>query len=273
MSLDATSHLRDALYKEDEEEVDELRFLPYTSVEPLLEKHPLMAYMKVSKTEVHKCLTHMLTHRLASHEARTTVKAHEVRNTCVECKAPIMLDSRNGTWICSSCGIQQRGPVYGEQIFTALSQADLNRLDHGECDVPEWLLAQNAHGENWTRYQLESEVEHWNAYMHLPVDELAAVKQIAGWMKRRASNESRVAAAFLFRYMETRIDMETLNGTDFPIVYWYHSDTGGEQCPHCKEILPSKYQTSRHVCVNNMRKKHRRQFSLVRNKACKVKLA
>ena len=104
-----------------------------------------------------------------------------------------------------------------------------------ESEFPEWMLLRDSLGDVWKDIKISELVDHWNVYIQLGEDELVRVKQFCSWMKRRASNENRVAAGFIFQYMLTKADLST-NVNSFPTIV-YEKQKPLSTCEKCNEIF------------------------------------
>lgn len=271
MNLQNAKSLRDRLLQGNtnvESKTTTCEFMPYTCISSLLDTYELLKKMKVSKAEVHKCITHMITHRKKLVVPKPSAPVRIVFD-CDKGVHKFALDYKQGFEVCTICGTIANKPVFGEQIPMCVSEEDLKNLECGtECDIPQWMMAQNSIGTAWYEIQLNMEIDHWNKYVNLGADELSRVKEIATWMKDRASDLSRIAAAFLFRIIEQQVDFENLDGKSFPIIS-YQPVVALQKCNVCEEEMFSKSDIRRHICYK-VKKTQRQQWSLVKNKATKI---
>lgn len=275
MSLHHSERFRDEVRTKSLEEDDNecMSFLPFASVEKLIDKHPIISIMGVTKEEVHKCMSHMLSYKLSLKTKKGTVNEHSQQvkaNHCTQCDKPMLIAYRDGHFTCSQCGIVSSKNVYGEHFVRTLTEEELN-VGGEESEIPKWAFAQNAYAHIWTEIQLSKDVDHWNAHMNLREDDLIYVKRVASWMKRRASNESRVAAAFLFFYLECSIDIESYNSSTFEypeVTYNVISSLG--QCDNCEEHFYSNFSKRNHSCF--VKERSRVQWAYSKNKECRMKL-
>jgi len=273
MSLFDSNGLRDRLFQDKSKVADsEVEFLPYYSIEHILNSHPLPDMMKVSKKEVHKCLTHML----SKYKSRKTVKDTEKKNDIKEtnkkvcnnakCKKPNLICAhRDGFYICNNCGSVQ-SKVYGENIHMAITEEELRQLENGgDQDIPQWVRAENEYGEIWNKIVLSQHVEHWNIYVNMNKDDLEEVKEISSWMEKRASNECRVVSAFIFKFIKDKLTDIT---TDNLLNLKFEQPSAKKICEHCNQKLYSIFDIKRHICKKNVQRK---QWSYVKNKNTRMK--
>ena len=271
MSLLASNGLRDKLFK-DKRHVSEptIEFLPYYSIRHIIESHPLPELMKVSKKEVHKCLTYMFSKYTKEQTKEQTNKYEHLKNECINktCKntSKTICAHRDGFYICTYCGCVQ-SQVYAEGLHLPISEEELKILENGgDNDIAQWALAENEYGDIWNKIVLNQHVEHWNIYAHLSKDELEEVKEISTWMEKRASNECRVASAFIFKFIK---DHTQKINTENLLQLKYELPEVKKICAHCDEKMYSIFDIKRHACKKNIQRK---QWSYVKNKKTRIKI-
>jgi len=276
MSLEQSELLRDELFVKSNDREDELEFLPYACVDKLLNTHPIMLNMSVSKHEVHKCMSFMLSHKFKSIDEQKSTKSEKdtkPKQTCNECKsttAKIIVSQCDGTFLCNECGVVH-GNIYGGTYDNSeIETCNKYTLEDREY-IPKWMHVQNAFGDIWFELQLSYEVDHWNQFVNLGEDELKYVKTVASWMRRRASNESRIAAAFIFVYMESKIDWTAFDKTTFayPKNLKYDKPKDVRTCDKCKASFNTLFGYRHHKCFMV---KNRKQWSYSTNKATRIKM-
>lgn len=270
MNLQDIKSLRNKVHDTTKCSPEEMEFLPLSHISDLLNHHPLMKVMNVSKMEVHKCLMYMYTHkrRQASCQHKNKETLVEDQACCKHCSNGKLISCpRDGDYICASCGVVQC-KLYSEH--TPFFKHD--EIRHGDVDnnVPQWMITHNAIGDVWGNLLLKRDIEHWNAYVHLPTDRLQLIKTQATWMEKRASNESRIAASFLFEYMQRKIDIKSIDRDNFPH-FKYEECQPYSKCMDCGEEIYSLCEKNKHTCYHK-KKRERKQWSLVKNKKCKIQM-
>tara|TARA_B110000008_G_scaffold261158_1_gene282329 strand:- start:15 stop:845 length:831 start_codon:yes stop_codon:yes gene_type:complete len=274
MSLKEACAIRDLLYKQQttkSSDDDIVEYMPLSCISQVLDDYPIVKMLNVSKTEVHKCLTHIL------HRKRELLSKPKLKNTSkFKCKNEqcnsnnILLNHRDGNYTCYDCGTIQNFIVYGENIKTSITESEMKQLESNtDTNLPNWVHAQDQLGDKWHEFQLSSLVEHWNAYIHAKKDDLTYIKEAATWMERRASDESRIAAAFIFvLVMEPQLDYSKLNGIYFPHIS-YKTPSAYKKCKLCKaSIFENEILVKSHKCLKTH---ERKQWSFVKNKKTKLK--
>ena len=269
MKLSDASKLRDALYStKNDEKMDNSTFLPYSSISSLLKNYPLMHEMSVDRFEVHKCIVEMLkTYRLNNEKRKlaTNQNTYESSCICVHCKGKIVSCARDGDMVCTNCGIVEKSIVFGGQSYY---DDDSTHNNATESEIPEWMIIQNAFGDVWKDIKISEMVDHWNAYVNISEDELARVKEFSSWMKKRASNENRVVAGFIFQYMLSKHELLNID-EQFPTIL-YERVQPLSVCANCHEKLYNKHSISRHKCFDIGKK--RKQWSLSKNRETRIKI-
>ena len=284
MSLFDSNNLRDKLFQEKIQHNETLiEFLPYYSVEHILNNHPLPQLMKLSKKEIHKCLTHMFskykraqTQKAQAQKAQSntnnekkieheTNEDHICRNEKCKKKLKTICAYRDGCYVCEYCGCVQ-SQVYGEGLHLPMSEEELKILENGgDSEIPKWAFAENEYGEIWSQIVLNQHVEHWNVYVNMTKDNLEEVKVISRWMEKRASNECRVASAFIFKFIKDSIPEIT---TEKLLQLQFEQPKVKKTCEHCSEKFYSIFETKRHICKKKI---ERKQWSYVNNKKSKIR--
>jgi len=278
MSLKQTSNLRDLL-KIDDTVVNAkttCEYLPIGQIEHLLSNHPIMKAIPCIETEVHKCLTYMLS------EQKTQLKKHKKTQNavnilppkCFHCKINASeCKTRDGDLICSSCGVSKSVSFEQTTQFMKSTEPRSHCNSHtSSANVSKWLLTYNALGDIWNDIVLKRQIEHWNHYVNLPRDDLEDVVKIANWMEKRASNESRIAAAFLFKYMNTNYDLSRFSEKS-TMEFKYSDPACIDSCAKCGETFFKQKSRRIHYCYPDAkREKSRAQWSLVKNKKRKLKM-
>jgi hypothetical protein len=285
MKLSDASKLRDALYlkKDDEKSDNSSIFLPYSRISSLLENFPLMHKMSVDRFEVHKCIAEMLkTYRLEAKDKQILASKEMLHmsesscmsicekkgmreSICVHCKGKLVLCGRDGDKVCTHCGIVDKSIVFGSQSYY---DDDSTHNNATESEIPEWMLIQNAFGDVWKDIKISEMVDHWNAYVNIREDELACVKKFSSWMKKRASNENRVVAGFIFQYMLSKHELLNIDNL-FPTIH-YEQVQPLSKCANCHEKLYNQYSLSKHKCFSVGKK--RKQWSLAKNQKTRMKI-
>ena len=120
----------------------------------------------------------------------------------------------------------------------------------------------------WKDIKISEMVDHWNMYVNISQDELAHVKEFSSWMKKRASNENRVAAGFIFQYMISKYELVTID-ENFPTIL-YEQVQPISTCANCHEKFYNQYSISKHKCFNVGKK--RKQWSLAKNQKTRMKI-
>ena len=277
MSLLDSNDLRDKLFKENTRETEHvIEFLPYYSIEHILNDHPLPKLMKLSKKEIHKCLTHMFSKykREQAKSAQSNNKKNNEDETnqdkiCIneKCKKKLktICAHRDGCYVCEYCGCVQ-SQVYGEGLHLPISEEELKILENGgDSEISKWALAENEYGEIWSQIVLNQHVEHWNYYVNMTKDNLEEIKEISTWMEKRASNECRVASAFIFKFIKDSIPEIT---TEKLLQLKFEQPKVKKTCENCNENFYSIFDIKRHICKKNI---ERKQWSYVNNKKSKTK--
>lgn len=265
--------------------------IPYSCISGILNDHPLVSATKVSKSEVHKCIAYMLNHHRRKDSFVTNGDDAEEETFCSRCNkslgksgcrqicaacvnrcrcgGALIEDMRQGCLCCDKCGLVQNVSIFKERMPLPISESELKMLESGadQGEVPKWLMARSAFGDNWVQMQLHADVEHWNSMMNLPEDELEAVKKMCSWMYRRASSESRIVASYIVNYLDKQYNVFALE-EPFPAFEWKVPDVKGV-CDKCSEKFYDLSSKRRHRCLIS---KDRKQWSLVANKSTRMGL-
>ena len=274
MGFDDIRQLRSIIYNksETEDKKDNIdAFMPYSSVQHLIENHPVRVGMRVSTSDVHKSLAYIFGKLRNTKETTKTTKEirkntkeitrtspnvyeNKIDNRCNHCNNYISLDMRHGDYVCNSCGLIQPGNVYGEKIPLAMNADEYRNLNSKECDIPKWALAQNALGDIWWEISIALDIEHWNYLFGYSANDLDQVKSIVHKMDKRASDLSRIAAGYCMYYMMERYEISLINFTKDCIKY----------AENKKSLITKEY-----MCNHT---KKRKQWSLVTNRPIKIKI-
>jgi len=210
------------------EEEDSTRCLPFSLVQGFLSSSPLLAHMRVSPSEAHHALVTFLSRRPVRTESSSSPSPAVRPRDCSACgKGYLVNDERQGFRVCDTCGTTAgRTPagttfLHSQQVcWRGVHAAEeeeepeggeggggVRRVAAGRFvrGVPAWMLMREKCLTNRALFSSgkvapRPELEHWNAYAHLSVDELIwAERQLRDWGKEGGdSTEARMAALLLY---------------------------------------------------------------------------
>lgn len=303
--LNKTKSLRNEVYDQTETKQDDSSYFPYTNIEPLLHNHPLMKVINVKKQDVHSCLSYLfdktcckniIDKTLQSTEGSRSRKQTDANseanskanpetnlerewtgndtkpgNLCKMCQHEVYtICARDGNIVCSRCGLENRR-LFEDNFERYDASEDTVSREQGSSsstEIPSWAFAKCTYSDTWKNLSVERDVENWNSYVHLKTDDLLVVKRFASSIKKRASDDVRVASAFLFFYIASKFDIDTLTRDNFPVID-FAAPKVYSSCAQCGEKFYEPYAVSRHICTKH---KKRAQISLVKNRPAKMKL-
>lgn len=268
MSLDKTTSIRDNLLSNSEEKTEEFfDFLPFSRIKGLYDTHPLMKAMNLNHMEVHRCLTFIL-RKYRETKRENVSENHNNKTTihkCIECKSmKVVTDTKQGFRFCGNCGVCLPGIIYGESFIEATQTQHSNTKN----ELPKWIIAKNTYSDTWSDVQISIDADHWNHYANFNSYDLDEIKHFASWVTKRASNEQRIASAFMFKYILKNHDIEELTSEEnkeFNITY--KEPDYISSCQTCNEKFSTMFQKRHHKCTN---KTKRPQISLVKNKKQRI---
>lgn len=280
MGFDEIRRLRQSVqtHKAVSDEDEENEFMPYSSVSKLIENHPVCKAIKISNSDIHKCLAYVFSKYKSTcnkvEDERLDTKQNKISNsnTCFVCKkyGCIIADSRHGDYVCGECGVVQRGRICGEHV-TYSNTDDQQVHEQTGQNIPKWVFAQNAFGEMWWEITISQEVEHWNQCMHIKTDDLEYIKKIVHMMDNRASDIARIGAGFCMFYMINNYNITYLDFKNDIVEYKTVEPLW--TCSSCNENIFTLSAKLRHKCYSiEKRIDKRKQWSLVKNKNTRVKV-
>jgi hypothetical protein len=254
---------------------EETEFMPVSCVEDLIRSHPVSSIMRPMKLEeIHKCMCHIFTKYKKEVKTKklrketSNIKKQEHFFVCRLCSGTICeFNYRDGDIVCVSCGAVDRVRLTGESFQD--DSYESNENFKADSDMPQWLLAQSAYGHtSYQEAQISKEINHYNKFIHILPDELDLVKHLANLMDKRASDNSRISAAFIVFYLIKKYDITTIT-FDESVRLSFQKPQPISSCETCQENFFHMYQKRRHKCMNKRRR--REQWSLVKNKKTKMK--
>lgn len=240
MSMKLAYAMRNELLGKPDRESVECASLPFERVVGLLDTHPLISVVSVSKLDVHRCMIYMLTSYKDSLSFGT-------RSTCFHCGGSLLIQPREHEEVCHTCGVVQSG----------------NNFDRNHC------VGSVSVGEN---DMVRDAAQHWNAYVCLPVDKLQRVIRFASVEDthiRRTSFDVRIVSAFVLQFIDERVPVrEGKSMHDLPI-FIFTRPVKTHTCIRCGEAIFGLSAYRRHRCFE---KKERQQWSCVQNKRSRLKV-
>lgn len=255
---------------------DDCAFLPFSRLEALYGTFPLIRKMGVAPKETHKCVTFLLKRwqddrggredrgASSSSPSRSSpaVAACEKKGKepkpppfACACGAHVEVDHARADRVCVQCG----ATTYGATAHCAQDAHACSSSVRDDDDLDSQLCV---------------EVDHWNVCAFLGLDALQSVKRFASRITKRASNEQRIAAAFVFQYLLEHCDLNELtqecgssmcDGDGGEIRYEAVAPTS--RCNVCGDSFFNRADERRHRCRVRLQ---RPQVSLVKNKAAKM---
>ena len=231
--------------------------LPVSVVDAFRE-HPLLEATNVSIRDVHACLVVMLSGSPPKGPCQSPFM--RTPTACVACKdARIEIDHRAGDYVCGTCGVVQPSRImeHGYQKPDTPCASSC----FGKSRLPEWAM----HREDYYWFvDHERELEHYNRYVNLSVDDMEMCKAYArkSLLDKRASPIARVVAALLLPILQQKVDLDALK----------HSMSSGcaielpdarppeptHPCLRCGALTFSTSDARRHPCNwGRKRRRHR----------------
>ena len=197
---------------------DERTLIPLGLVEGYLSSHILVHSLSVSVSDVHSALVEIhrrvLKEEDSAHQTDHPPKSDQTpksenppksdhRSRCFECNGYLELDAHEGHEVCINCGlVQTRGSINIEPEFMA--PPDVNprggRRSSILRGVPKNMFyASLSSGGEKNHSQYREELEHFNAYIHLSLDELNYMDRLLGkWTTGGLPRQARVIGALLY---------------------------------------------------------------------------
>lgn len=222
---------------------------PLASVRGFLESHPVLLGLDLSVGEVHTAILEV--HKRC--QGRSDGDASQPVNVpcCVECGSrQIVVDAREGNHVCEQCGlVQHRGSINVTMEYTL--PADVSKGSRRKQtllrNVPSWRIHQSLTNDRRDqRSKSWSELEHYNAHVHLAEDDLVRMDRLlCGWSGGGHTRNARVAAVLLYLPLlaslpsEETVRAQVRMGSSLPMVETVEP-TALYECATCGKACHTK---------------------------------
>lgn len=192
--------------------------LPYDALRPTLLDHPLCHVMSVDIERVHAAVVSAMRwtqrrRRAAGGDDVASTTTARARSKCTECGVGHeLVDSKEGSCVCSHCGIVTLSNMNIEPEFVKPIVAD-RAAPRGIPGVSDQVRVRTTDGESRSEKRANRlwwEMENWNAYAHLGEDDLrSAHRTLMDWNPTEFSEEVSMCCALLLPLLESHVPDET----------------------------------------------------------------
>lgn len=228
--------------------VQELLF-PLASVRGFLESHPVLNGLELTVAEVHTAILEV--HKRCQGTSDEGASSQTTIVSCFECGSrQIVVDVREGNHVCDHCGlVQHRGSINVTMEYTL--PADVSKGSRRKQtilrNVPSWRIHKSLTNDRRERRSKSwNELEHYNAHVHLPEDDLVRMDRLlCGWIGGGHSSNARIAAVLLYLPLlaslpsEETVRSQVRTGSALPMVETVEP-TAQYECATCGKACHTK---------------------------------
>lgn len=176
--------------------------LPFDAVREYLDDHVLLRNVGCAPREVYDVLVALHAH-VTRAPAPSRAPPPVPSPTCPHCRVGSeLLDAREGCRVCDRCGAVLTRAINVTREYVAAEPPPFEPRLPAVPGVSEWIVRENAAHVVADEAQRPSayfeDLEHWNAYAHVPHDELRKWDRVLRDWSGSGSRRARVCAALLY---------------------------------------------------------------------------